>query len=100
MLKRYWPTGMRTKQRCCWRRSQRTQLQNTKSSHSILNGSETPKTRPRDSEEAEPRNQEVQSLHFDMVDALYQRAELIPSVPGIWEEHTEYLIERKKTQVY
>ncbi|KAJ9603946.1 Splicing factor [Cladophialophora chaetospira] len=43
------------------------------------------------------RNQEVQSLHFDMVDALYQRAELrFPSVPAIWEEHIEYLIKKKK----
>ncbi len=40
---------------------------------------------------------EIQDLLFDMVDALYQRAELrFPAIPGIWEEHIEYLIETPK----
>lgn len=43
------------------------------------------------------RAQEVENLQFSMVDALYHRAELrFPSVPGIWEEHIEYLIEKEK----
>ncbi|OAP65642.1 hypothetical protein AYL99_01614 [Fonsecaea erecta] len=41
--------------------------------------------------------QEVRNPFFDMVDALYERAELrFPSVPAIWEEHIDYLIEKSK----
>ncbi|ETI24784.1 hypothetical protein G647_04154 [Cladophialophora carrionii CBS 160.54] len=43
------------------------------------------------------RAQEVRHAHFDMVDALYQRAELrFPSVLAIWEEHIDYLVEKSK----
>jgi RNA recognition motif-containing protein len=43
------------------------------------------------------RAQEVRNPHFDMVDALYQRAELrFPSVLAIWEEHIDYLVEKSK----
>ncbi|KIW76338.1 hypothetical protein Z517_11084 [Fonsecaea pedrosoi CBS 271.37] len=43
------------------------------------------------------KTQEVRNPYFDMVDALYQRAELrFPSVPAIWEEHVDYLIEKSK----
>ncbi|KIX94972.1 uncharacterized protein Z520_09282 [Fonsecaea multimorphosa CBS 102226] len=41
--------------------------------------------------------QEVRNPYFDLVDALYERAELrFPSVPAIWEEHIDYLIEKSK----
>ncbi|EXJ94868.1 hypothetical protein A1O1_03266 [Capronia coronata CBS 617.96] len=37
----------------------------------------------------------VQNPHFDMIEALYQRAELrFPSVLAIWEEHIDYMLEQ------
>ncbi|EXJ56271.1 uncharacterized protein A1O5_12727 [Cladophialophora psammophila CBS 110553] len=46
------------------------------------------------------RAQEVRNPYFDMVDALYKRAELrFPSVLAIWEEHIDYLIEKSKSDL-
>lgn len=42
----------------------------------------------------------VQNPHFDMVEALYQRAELrFPSVLAVWEEHIDYMLEKPKANL-
>ncbi|EXJ88766.1 hypothetical protein A1O3_01830 [Capronia epimyces CBS 606.96] len=44
--------------------------------------------------------QTIQNPHFDMIEALYQRAELrFPSVLAIWEEHIDYMLDKSKTNL-
>ena len=46
------------------------------------------------------RGQESHKPVFDMVDALYQRAELrFPAVLTIWEDHIDFLVERQKSSL-
>ena len=54
-------------------------------------------TKPHPQRRGKNKRVQVHNPHFDMVDALYQRAELrFPSVLAVWEEHIDYLIERSK----
>ena len=44
------------------------------------------------------RLQDTRNSHFDLVDSLYQRAELrFPSLVTVWEDHIDYLIEKQKS---
>lgn len=43
---------------------------------------------------------ETQPVQFDMIAALYQRAELrFPAVVGVWEEHIDYLTEKSRSDL-